>query len=497
MKNLRILFCSSEVSPYAKTGGLADVAGALPPALQQLGCDVRIFMPLHRVVREKVDSLSPVAEKIPIPVGIHNYHVHLWESRTSSGIPIYFMEKEEFFDRAHLYGTPLRGDYEDNAERFITFCRAVFPLCSKLGWHPDIFHIHDWQTALVAAYLDAERHNNPNFAHSGTVFTIHNLAYQGVFPAGHFSLTGLPAEALSIQGLEFWGKCNFLKGGLVFGDFLTTVSPRYSEEIQQPQFGAGLEGVLKERSRSLAGILNGVDYTAWNPERDPLIAANYSAMDPSGKQSCKEALINELGLPQDCLDMPLLGMISRLDAQKGFDLVVEILEDLMDLPLSLIILGTGDAKIEKKLQRTAKHYPDRMRALFQFNEELAHKIEAGVDMFLMPSRYEPCGLNQLYSLRYGTIPVVHATGGLYDSVIDIQQNPDSGTGFKFYNYEASEFLKTVETAFEYFMDREKWLALQKRAMTQDFSWNRSAEEYLKIYENVSKLRLPTSLTTGM
>ncbi|MGV8073721.1 MAG: glycogen synthase GlgA [Syntrophobacteraceae bacterium] len=488
MKKPKILFCSSEVSPYSKTGGLADVAGVLPQALQELGCDVRIFTPLYRCVRDRVDSLDLLSQNIPIPVGIHNYHVHLRESRTASGIPLYFLEKDEFFDRTHLYGTPVRGDYEDNAERFVAFCRAVYPLCTELDWYPEIFHLHDWQAALVSAYLAGERHNNPNLTSSGTVFTIHNLAYQGVFPGDHFSLTGLPPGMMSIQGMEFWGNCNFLKAGLVYSDFLTTVSSQYSKEIQRPEYGSGLDGVLRERSRTLAGIINGVDYNVWNPETDPMIPANFNAGDLSGKRTCKEALISELGLPRERIDMPLFGMIGRLDEQKGFDLVSEIIEDLMELPISLVILGVGDAKIEEGLLKTAGLYPDKLRVLLQFDEQLAHRIEAGADIFLMPSRFEPCGLNQLYSLRYGTIPVVHATGGLYDSVDDVHKNPDSGTGFKFYAYKASGFFAAIRLALEFHENKDKWLALQLRAFAQDFSWNRSAQEYLKIYRRIIAAR---------
>ncbi len=488
MNDHKILFCASEVSPYAKTGGLADVAGALPPALRELGCDVRIFAPLYRSVREGGTSLTPLAEKLTIPLGARDYTVHLWEGRTATGIPVYFLERDEFYDRTHLYGTPVRGDYEDNAERFIVFCRSVYLLCNRLKWFPSVFHLHDWQTGLVSLYLQFLWRRDPNFMRSGTVFTIHNLAFQGIFPADRFELTHLPREVFSPQGMEFYGQCNFLKAGLVYSDFLTTVSPTYSREIQTPEFGYGLEGVLQERREDLFGILNGIDTDLWNPGSDPLIPAAFSTGELSGKRACKEQLLSDLRFPKGHASLPLIGMISRLATQKGFDLVAEILDDLMARPVRMIILGTGDAHMEDQLREMAARYPRKLKVFFHFDEALAHRIEAGADIFLMPSRYEPCGLNQMYSLRYGTVPVVHATGGLEDSVTDVVRNPETGTGFKFDTYEAASFLKTVLSALGLFRDKTRWADIQKRAMAQDFSWTRSAREYVGIYERVSAKR---------
>ncbi len=479
---MQILFCASEVSPYAKTGGLADVAGSLPESLHKLGCDVRIFLPLYRTVRQKVKGLDPLVEKIIVPVGVHDYTVHFWESRTESGIPVYFLEKEEFYDRSYLYTDPVRGDYEDNAERFIAFSRSVRQLCIALGWFPSIFHLHDWQTGLLAAYLQLQWRYDPRFSRSAGVFTIHNIAYQGLFPASFFSLTQLPPGAFSVQGMEFWGQCNFLKAGLVYSDFITTVSPRYASEIRTPEFGFGLEGLLSERTRNLQGILNGIDTQIWNPAADRALPARYSAEELSGKDACKEVLLTRAGFSLRSRSFPLLGMISRLATQKGFDLLEKILPDLMVLPVNLVILGTGDAAIEANLLEMERLYPERLRLLRQFDEELAHLIEAGSDIFLMPSRYEPCGLNQMYSLRYGTIPVVHATGGLDDSVIDVLKQPESGTGFKFYDYEPEAFLDVTRSALEVFEQRQRWREIQKRAMSQDFSWERSAREYIKVYD---------------
>ena len=496
MNDMRILFCASEAVPYAKTGGLADVVGALPAALQELGCDVRIFMPLYRGVREKAEPLTLLPESPVISVGTRKPRAWFLEGRTSTGIPIYFLEKDEYFDRSHLYGTPHRSDYEDNAERFIAFSRAVHPLCSGIGWFPNVFHLHDWQTALVAAYHHFFRRYDPNFLNSGTVFTIHNLAYQGIFPRDRFSLTNLPPEAFSLQGMEFWGKCNFLKAGLVYADRLTTVSPRYSREIQGPELGCGLEGILQERSADLTGILNGIDTTVWNPATDPLLPARFQADNPEGKRSCKEALLAELEFPPESAELPLLGMIGRLAMQKGFDLLVSILPEIMTLPVTLVVLGTGDASIEANLRTAAENFPGRFKLISAFDEALSHRIEAGADIFLMPSRYEPCGLNQMYSLCYGTVPVVHATGGLEDSIVDVTENPGEGTGFKFRSYKPEAFFDAVKLAVKIFGDKERWSRIRGRAMACDFSWTRSAREYLELYRALPESRLSGRFDTG-
>jgi starch synthase len=484
MKKLRVLFCASEVAPYAKTGGLADVTEALPAALKELGCDVRVFMPLYRCVRDWVKSPQVLPDLPRIAVGIHDYRINLLETRTTSGLPLYLLEKDEFYDRSFLYGSPSFGDYEDNAERFITFCHAIHPLCHAVQWYPDILHLHDWQTGLAAAYHHFRWRYDPAFAASRTVLTIHNLAYQGVFPSHYFSLTDLPAEAFSIDGMEFWGNCNFLKAGLVYSDYLTTVSPRYSREIQSEESGHGLHGVLQGRTESLSGILNGIDQTVWNPRIDSFLAQNFSSSRLAGKHRCKEALLAELGFAVKDSELALVGMIGRMATQKGFHLLGEMVDQLMDLPVLLVILGSGDAQIEALVRAMAERYPERIKIRIEFNEPLAHRIEAGADLFLMPSSYEPCGLNQMYSLRYGAIPIVHATGGLDDSVVDVQLEPSGGTGFKFYAYEAKALLDVITAALELFRDQEKWQELQRRAMAQEFSWKRSAEQYREIYEKV-------------
>lgn len=484
MKNLRVLFCASEATPYAKTGGLADVAEALPAALKELGCDVRVFMPFYRCVRDWVKTPKVLSDLPPISVGVHDYHVNLLETRSTSGLPLYLLEKDEFFDRSFLYGSPGSGDYEDNAERFITFCHAIRLLCAGLQWYPSILHLHDWQTALAAAYHHYTWRREPEFAGTKTVLTIHNLAYQGVFPSRYFSLSNLPEEAFSIHGIEFWGNCNFLKAGLVYSDWLTTVSPRYSREIQDPESGHGLHGVLQQRTQSLSGILNGIDQTVWNPKTDSFIVQNYSPSRLTGKRLCKEALLAELEFDNQPSDLALMGMVGRLATQKGFHLLFEMVDQLMELPVLLAILGTGDSEIGEMVRAMAERYPDRIKVRIEFNEPLAHRIEAGADLFLMPSSYEPCGLNQMYSLRYGTIPIVHATGGLDDSVVDMQLDRAFGTGFKFYRHESTAFLETIKAALELFRDRMKWMELQRRAMAQEFSWKHAAEQYLQVYDGV-------------
>ena len=483
MDDLRILLCSPEIAPYAKTGGLADMAAALPEALKELGCDIRLFMPLYHCARDKAVPLKPIAQQIPLLIGNRTYHCNLWETVSAGGIPVYLLEKEEFFDRDHLYG--IHGkDYEDNAERYIAFCQAVFPLCSHLSWFPNILHLHDWQAALVSAYWFHNWRYDPALSRTKTVFTIHNLAYQGIFPATHFALTHLPLHAFAMEGLEFWGNCNFLKAGVIYSDALTTVSPRYSQEIQRPEFGSGLDGLIKDRRDKLVGILNGADYKIWNPETDPLIPARYDARNLSGKAVCKKRLLAELGFPKTNVNYPLLGMITRLVPQKGLDLFREVLDQLLSLNVSVVVLGTGDPPIEQWLKAKAEQVPGKLQVHLKFDERLAHLIEAGADLFLMPSRFEPCGLNQMYSLRYGTIPVVHATGGLDDSIVDVMLNPQTGTGFKFYQYTAFDFLYTTRSALELFQAKEKWLKLQQRAMAEDFSWGRSARSYLDLYRKL-------------
>jgi len=482
---LRVLFVTPEAVPFAKTGGLADVAGALPKSLRALGCEIKVIMPYYRMVKDSGLPHQYLGEEIEVPIGYERLKADIYEGRLNQDIPVYLIGREEFFDRPHLYGTP-KGDYFDNAERFIFFSRAVLNLCQRLGFSPDIIHHHEWQTGLVPAYLQSVYRNDPLFSHTAAVFTIHNIAYQGLFKKEKFSLTGLPAEMYSPEGIEFWERINFMKAGIVYADAINTVSKKYSEEIQTAEYGYGLDGILRKRRESLTGILNGVDYEEWSPAHDPHLIARYDLKDISGKRECKKDLLNEFHLPSSLENAPLLGMISRLADQKGFDLLMGILEELFALDIGFVLLGTGEQKYHDLFTRVAHTYPQKAGIRIAYDDRLAHKIEAGADFFLMPSKYEPCGLNQIYSLKYGTIPIVRATGGLDDTITHYDPVSKKGNGFKFVRYEAKEFLNTIKGAIRFYSQPEHWKQLLRNAMTADFSWERSAEAYLHLYRKASE-----------
>lgn len=482
-----ILFCASEATPFVKSGGLADVVGSLPKALKKLGCNVRIFIPLYRSIRDAYTNLNVLEEKIFIPVGLHHFTGYLWKTQTPEGIEVYLLEKDEFFDRTYLYGNPdpQRGDYEDNAERFIFFSRSVYSLCLHINWVPNIMHLHDWQAALIAPYLKHHWQHDPTFKSVKCVLTVHNLAFQGIFSGPYYTLTHLPAEFFTMEGMEYWGQCNFLKGGIVCSDFVTTVSPTYMRQIQTPEHGYGLDGVLRNRSDRLTGILNGIDFDIWNPSNDPYLPVPFDHENLAAKKICKKHLLRETGLLPDLLNKPLCATIGRMTHQKGYDLIHAIAPRIFERDGGLIVLGTGDPNLVSMFRDLKDKYPDRCATIFEFNEAMAHIIEAGADIFLMPSRFEPCGLNQMYSLRYGTVPVVHATGGLEDSVIDIRENPGEGTGIKFRTYSTDAFWEAIAAAFDlYEGNQDTWQEMQKRGMRQDFSWQRSAQEYLSLYKQV-------------
>lgn len=472
---MRVLFCSSEIAPLAKTGGLADVAGALPKALARRGVEVRLAMPAYRGVR--LPEAHP-AGRVSVSLGGERVEGTIVEGRMpDSGLPVWLVEQPGFFDRAGLYGEG-GADYPDNLARFTFFCRAVQQWVDRGGWVPEVVHCNDWQTALLPVLLKTE---GPGGV--ATVLTIHNLAYQGVFPADQFRLTGLPASVFTIRGLEFWGKVNLLKGGLYAADILSTVSETYAREIQSDEYGMGLQGLLRVRSADLFGILNGVDYSQWDPAVDAYLPARYSADDLSGKARCKAALQAELGLPGRA-DTPLLGTVARLVPQKGFDLVTEALEGIVDAGAQLVVLGTGEQAFEAAFRAAAERWPSQVRAVIGFDEALAHRIEGGADIFLMPSRFEPSGLNQLYSLRYGTVPVVRKTGGLADSIVDVTaETLQQGTanGFVFEAYTAQALLATVQRAIAAYRDPPLWRRIQQIGMRADFSWDRAAERYRALY----------------
>jgi starch synthase len=477
---LRVLFVTPEAVPFAKTGGLADVAGALPKSLRALGCEIKLIMPYYRMVKDSGFPLQYLGDEIEVPIGYEKLKAEIYQGRLNQDIPVYFIGREEFFDRPHLYGTA-KGDYFDNAGRFVFFSKAVLLFCHHMRFSPDIIHHHEWQTGLVPAYLKSVYRNDPLFSNTAAVFTIHNIAYQGLFKKEKFWLTDLPAEMYNPEGIEFWERINFMKAGIVYADVINTVSKKYSEEIQTAEYGYGLEGILRKRRKSLYGILNGVDYEDWDPARDPHLIARYDLKDLSGKRECKKDLLKEFRLPSSLMKAPLLGIISRLTDQKGFDLLMEILEELFSLDIGFVLLGTGEQKYHELFTRVAQRYSQKAGIRIAYDDRLAHKIEAGLDFFLMPSKFEPCGLNQIYSLKYGTIPIVRATGGLDDTITHYDPVSKKGNGFKFVRYEAKEFLNTIKEAIRFYSQPEHWKQLLRNAMSADFSWKRSAEDYLQLY----------------
>jgi starch synthase len=475
------LLVSPEVVPFAKTGGLADVAGALPLALEGLVREVRVSLPLYLEVRKKNLLLTPIMQDIRVTVGKNSRTGAVYQADLNRGIRTYLIENDTYYDRDKLYGTP-KGDYHDNAERFTFLCKAVLELCKKVSFQPDIIHCHDWQTALIPAYLKTTYKNDPFFARTATVFTIHNIGYQGQFEKEAMEVTGLPWDTFTMNGVEFYGKVNFLKAGIVYSEVINTVSRKYSEEIQTPEFGFGLDGILRHRSQDLFGILNGVDYDEWNPEKDPFIARQYSVRSVADKKVCKLDLMKEFKIPEECKEYPFIGVISRLADQKGFDILSEIIHDVMKFDLVFVLLGTGDQKYQDLFSTVSKEFPGKAGVRIGFDNALAHKIEAGCDMFLMPSRYEPCGLNQMYSLKYGTIPIVRATGGLDDTIGNFDPKTGRGNGFKFSSYSSQELFSKVREALTVYADKKAWKKLVQNAMSADFSWEVSAREYVSLYK---------------
>jgi starch synthase len=486
-KTIKVLFASSEIAPFAKTGGLADVCEALPKALVPLGLQPTLVLPLYRTVKEGGWNLKTVMEDLPVQVGDAEITADIYQGRLNDEIPVFFVQHDEFFDRSFLYGTS-KGDYVDNAQRFCFFSRAVFALSEALEERWDVIHCHDWQAALIPIYLKATFSDHPLFARVKTVLTIHNLGYQGIFPPETFPLLRLPSRVFSLEGMEFWGKVNLLKGGIIFADQLTTVSPTYAREIQTPEFGYGLDGVLKDQAPKLTGILNGVDYAQWNPVDDPHLPVHYTPDKLAGKVTCKKDLLKRCGLSPDLMEKPLLGVISRLAGQKGVDILSQVVERMMAKGVGLVILGSGEEKYERLLTKMAKRYPKQMSVTIAFDESLAHQIEAGCDIYLMPSLYEPCGLNQMYSLKYGTLPVVRKTGGLADTVVEVNIKQGKGTGFLFSTYDPDTLWKAIAKALQCFADKDLWGQLIQQAMAQDFSWSKSAREYLRLYQRLMKRR---------
>jgi len=477
---LQIVMVCPELVPFAKTGGLADMVSSLAVALGSFGHQVRVMMPAYREVLEK-GIAQDTGIRFSVSIAGRSEGGALLTATLGTGIPVYFIRSDRYFDRPFLYGTSA-GDYPDNAERFAFFARGVLEVLRQLG-PAHVLHAHDWQAAMAITFLKAQPELYPELASVRTVFTIHNLGYQGLFPPHQWGLLGLDQNLFTARHLEFYGQINFLKGAIVFADALTTVSPTYSREIQTAEYGFGLEGVLKARAASLVGILNGADYEIWNPRMDRFLATNYGPGKLSGKGACKADLQKTFGLREEA-EIPLLGAVSRLVSQKGFDLLEGILGDLLQRGVQLVILGSGDRKYQDFFQTAAQRNPGKLGVRIAFEDALAHKIEAGADMFLMPSRYEPSGLNQLYSLKYGTIPIVRATGGLKDSVAEYDPATGKGNGFLFDQYDGAAFLAAVDRALAVFRKKEPWRTLMRTAMTADHSWDRSASEYSNLYVNL-------------
>ncbi|HEY6010845.1 MAG TPA: glycogen synthase GlgA, partial [Nitrospirota bacterium] len=471
---MNVLFAASEAAPFAKTGGLADVAGSLPPALAALGHDVRVVMPRYRQVDRDRFRLRHVAA-FSVPLGSWQERGDILEGRMGKNVTVYFINKDIYYDRPELYRTA-RADYPDNAERFIFFSRAVLELCRAVGFRPDIVHCNDWQTGLVPLYLSTRYREYPQLRRTRTIFTVHNLGYQGLFPHGDMRLTGLGWDVFTPDGLEFWGSMNFLKAGLVYSDVITTVSKTYSREIQTPEYGHGLDGVLAKRSADLYGIVNGIDTAAWNPATDAAIAKTFTLSRLAGKAVCKQALYALANLAPD--SGPVIGMVTRLVDQKGLDILTEALPEIMSLGVRLVILGTGDEKYHRLLTDAAGRYPGRVRVMLRYDDRIAKAIYAGCDLFLMPSRYEPCGLGQMNALRYGTVPMVRKTGGLADTVQDYEPRTGRGTGFVFEEYTAAALVDCLHRVVEAYGDQKRWKRLVQNGMKQDFSWERSAKDYV-------------------
>jgi len=481
---MHIAFVASECVPFAKTGGLADVVGALPRALAALGHQVSVYIPRYR--QTKLSDPQVVVRSITIPFDDKYRFASVVMAGNSSGVRFYFVDYPHYYDREALYGTSA-GDYPDNAERFALFSRAVLEASKVLGV-PHVFHCHDWQSALLPVMLRTLYSEDPAFRDVGTVFTIHNMGYQGLFPPDILPLLMLPWDLLTISKMEFFGQVNFLKGALVFADYITTVSKRYSQEIQTTEYGFGLEGVLRNRAATVTGILNGVDYDEWSPQTDKFIVTKYSPQDLSGKERCKQDLLNAFGISGANPKVPVIGIVSRFAAQKGFDLIAQIMDRLAREEMIVVALGAGDQQYQEMFVRLNKQFPNKIAVKVAYDNAIAHKIEAGSDMFLMPSRYEPCGLNQIYSLKYGTVPIVRATGGLDDTIEPWDARTGKGTGFKFSDYNGEALLATIKQALLAYQDHASWQTLMRNGMSRDFSWGASARDYGKIYDRVRQMR---------
>jgi starch synthase len=486
---MHVVFVASEAVPFAKTGGLADVAGALPRALENQGHQVALFLPCYRRARSAAPDLVDAGLTLQIPVGARVVEGRVLRGRLpGSQVPVYLIDQPGYFDRDGLYGNGVT-DYDDNCERFVFFDRAVLETIRALRLQPDIIHCNDWQTGLIPVYCRTLYRNTPELAATGTLLTIHNLAYLGLFWHWDMALTGLDWHLFNWRQLEFHGRLCFMKAGLVFADMLSTVSPTYAREVQTSKLGSGLEGLLRDRQADLWGIVNGIDMNAWSPLSEPMIPERYDASNVvPGKSVCKAWLQRRAGLA-DRPEIPLFAQVGRLDPQKGWDLLAEVADRLLASDVQLIVLGVGHSKYHALLEDLARRYPGRFWAYLGFDDDLAHQIEAGADLFLMPSLFEPCGLNQLYSLAHGTVPIVRATGGLADTVVDANPRTladGTANGFTFTEPSAEALWRTIERAIALWPDRDAWVKLMRTGMNADWSWDRSAREYVRLYDEIGR-----------
>jgi starch synthase len=484
---MHVAVVASEAVPFAKTGGLADVIGALPRALESLGHTASIFLPAYRCARDSRSPLSTTGIQLQVPVGSRKVDGAVLESTLpGSHIKVYLIDQPAYFDRSGIYGGHGK-DYDDNCERFVFFNRAVLEAIGPLGIRPDVIHCNDWQTGLIPVYMKTLYQHSPAVARAGSLLTIHNLAFLGLFWQREMALTGLDWHLFNWRQLEFHGRISFMKAGLVFADMLNAVSPNYAREIQTPRFGSGLDGLLRDRSADLRGIVNGVDLEIWSPASEPMIACPYDATTvEAGKAACKAWLQRRAGFAERP-EVPLFAQIGRLDSQKGWDLLASVADSFLKRDVQLVVLGVGDARYHSLLELLARQFPGKCWAYLDFSDDLAHQIEAGADLFLMPSLFEPCGLNQLYSLAHGTVPIVRATGGLADTVVDTNPRTladSTANGFVFADPEPAALKQCTERALALWPDRKTWRQLITTGMSADWSWQRSAREYVTLYEEI-------------
>ncbi len=479
---MKVAIISSEVVPFAKVGGLADVAGSLPKALEKNGVEVKVFLPKYKSISEEKFSLKKVESFISVPIKDTIKNAFVWEGKIGENVQVFLIENEEYFGRDNIYG------YYDDPERYTFFSRAVIEVMKRMGFMPDVIHANDWQAGLIPVYLKTLYSEDEFFKKTGTLYTIHNLAYQGITDKEHILIANLPWSVFQMDGLEYYGNVNIMKGGIIFSEAINTVSKTYAKEIQTSEYGEGLEGVLLSRKDRLFGIVNGIDYEVWDPQTDKDIKVNYNANTIEKKIENKRALKDENGFSSSD-SVPLFGLISRLVDQKGLDILLEGLDEIMALDLEFIILGTGDEKYHIALKEMVNKYPNKLRAHIMFDPHLARKIYAGVDFFLMPSKFEPCGLGQLISLRYGTVPVVRKTGGLADTVIPFDPEKGEGNGIVFEKYSKEALVDAIRKAVELYKNPEKMKICQKNGMTADYSWNRSANEYIELYKKVKEFKV--------